>query len=151
MDKKIKKVMCFKSIFMSENEINFSSYYHLWKASEIIPLEVVKNQLLTVDYLKWVNLCILNKKCDSVSQYNVKTKGTNKVYEQIESIKNSLYMCVDQFNVNKKFDELFFNFLNIHPFIDGNGRTIKLFISMLMSSNNCWKISVGKSNILSLF
>ena len=123
----------------SENEIEFKSYYHLWQASLFIPHELVRNELLIVDYLKWINGIVLGNKSSNVRQSHVKAQGTDTIYAKFESIENSVYCCVDYYNKYKDLQKLFFEFLNTHPFIDSNGRTIKLIISLFNSFKVIWK------------
>ena len=108
MEQKLNKILCFKSILCSENEIEFKSYYHLWQASLFIPHELVQNKLLTVDYLKWINGIVLGNKSSNVRQYNVKAQGTDTTYEEFENIENSMYCCVDYNNKYKDLEKLFF-------------------------------------------
>ena len=83
---------------------------------------------LTVDSLITINNIITNSNNHRLRSVNVKPAGYNKQYMDFTQIESELYLLIDQFNdrfISKKY--FFDKFLGeIHPFLDGNGRLIKL-------------------------
>ena len=82
----------------------------------------------TVDSLITINNIITNSNNLYLRSVNVKPKGIDKIYMDFRKIELELYILIDQFNdrfISKSY--FFKKFLNeIHPFLDGNGRLIKL-------------------------
>ena len=86
----------------------------------------------TVDSLITINNIITNSNNYHLRSVNVKPAGYNKRYMDFSQIESELYILIDQFNdrfISKKY--FFDKFLDeIHPFLDGNGRLIKLCFSL---------------------
>ena len=66
----INLICVFKSILVSENETSFDSYKRLWNAFLNLPPILLNDCLITVQYLKWTNVKILNKNIDTVRKFN---------------------------------------------------------------------------------
>ena len=86
----------------------------------------------TVDSFITINNIITNSTNYHLRSVNVKPSGYKKVYMDFTEIESELYTLIDQFNDRFISKIYFFNkFLGeIHPFLDGNGRLIKLCFSL---------------------
>lgn len=107
------------------------NFHRMIKAHNYIRKELLTTEgdlFLTVDSLITLNNIITNSKNLFLRQTNVKPAGYNKQYMHFNYIESQLYTLIDQFNdryISKRhFIKKFLN--DIHPFLDGNGRTIKL-------------------------
>ena len=106
--------------------INAYNYAH----KELISVD--GDLFLTVDSLITINNIITNSSNHRLRSVNVRPAGYNKQYMDFTQIESELYLLIDQFNdrfISKKY--CFDKFLGeIHPFLDGNGRLIKLCFSL---------------------
>lgn len=115
------------------------NFHRMIKAHNYIRKELLTTEgdlFLTVDSLITLNNIITNSKNLFLRQTNVKPAGYNKQYMHFNYIESELYTLIDQFNdryISKRhFIKKFLN--DIHPFLDGNGRTIKLCFSTTTES-----------------
>ena len=147
-------IVSIKSICISEREDKFEDYYKLWKSYINFPKTLSFDRLLTVDEIIRTNSIIIGK-YSGLRKVNVYPFGYDlDQYSSFENIENELYGLVDLFNkisielvevedILSSFSFLYKKFLKIHPFIDGNGRTIKVIISKfyMYEFNSCliWK------------
>lgn len=84
---------------------------------------------LTLDSLIEINNIILNKHNQNLRQTQVKPLGYDFQYMHFSEIKTNLQYLIDKFNERKLSKIAFFRkFLHIHPFLDGNGRTVKILM-----------------------
>ena len=93
--------------------------------------ELISNEgdlFFTVDSFIAINNIITNSNNLHLRSVNVKPLGYEKIYMDFTKIESELYTLIDQFNDRFISKRYFFNkFLEeIHPFLDGNGRLIKL-------------------------
>ena len=139
---------------MSEREYKFEDYYNLWKSFIYFPETLSFERLLTVNEIMRTNSIIIGKYL-GLREVNVYPFGYDiNSYYPFEKIENELYYLIDLFNEKSNeiferesvlscFSFLYRKFLKIHPFIDGNGRTIKIIISKfyMYEFNSCliWK------------
>ena len=110
------------------NEVNFSRMVKAYKYIQRELLTTDGNLFLTVDSLITLNNIITNSNSILLRQTNVKPAGYNKQYMHFNYIESELYRLIDQFN-DRYISKRYFikKFLNeIHPFLDGNGRLVKL-------------------------
>ena len=93
------------------------------------------DMFLTVDSLIEVNNLILGKNNTKLRKLNVKPAGygTN-LYFPWWCVESSLYILLDEFNKRRITNRDICNgFMEIHPFLDRNGRTCKLlFVNQIM-------------------
>ena len=124
----------FDQIFMilnEEKEMNEVNFSRMVKAYKYIQRELLTTDgdlFLTVDSLITLNNIITNSNSILLRQTNVKPAGYNKQYMHFNYIESELYRLIDQFN-DRYISKRYFikKFLNeIHPFLDGNGRLVKL-------------------------
>ena len=99
---------------------------HIYKNTELFTTE--SDLLLTVDSLITLNNIITGSDNLSLRSVNVRPAFYKNQYLHFTKIEFELYKLVDLFNdryiTNKEF---YYGFLNeIHPFLDGNGRTCKI-------------------------
>ena len=110
------------------NEVNFSRMVNAYKYIQRKLLSTDGDLFLTVDSLITLNNIITNSNNIFLRQTNVKPAGYNKQYMHFDKIESELYRLIDQFNdrfISKRY--FIKKFLNeIHPFLDGNGRLVKL-------------------------
>ena len=84
---------------------------------------------LTLDSLIEINNLIINKHNQNLRQTQVKPSGYNFQYMHFSKININLQSLIDQFNDRQLTKTAFVKeFLNIHPFLDGNGRTVKVLM-----------------------
>lgn len=84
----------------------------------------------------------INKRDYSQNQRMTTFKGREKMYCKPEDINVKMQIIIDRFNeqcayrnaIHKALAEFVFDFLDIHPFSDGNGRTIKCIIWYVLKS-----------------
>ena len=118
-------------ILKEEKEISMDNFLRMVKAYEYIQRHLLTNNgdlFLTVDSLITLNNIITNSNNFFLRQVNVKPAGYNKQYMHFDQIESELYRLIDQFN-DRYISKRYFikKFLNeIHPFLDGNGRLVKL-------------------------
>ena len=126
----------FDQIFMilnEEKEMNEVNFSRMVKAYKYIQRELLTTDgdlFLTVDSLITLNNIITNSNSILLRQTNVKPAGYNKQYMHFNYIESELYRLIDQFN-DRYISKRYFikKFLNeIHPFLDGNGRLVKLCV-----------------------
>ena len=110
------------------NEVNFSRMVNAYEYIQRKLLSTDGDLFLTVDSLITLNNIITNSNNIFLRQTNVKPAGYNKQYMHFDKIESELYRLIDQFNdrfISKRY--FIKKFLNeIHPFLDGNGRLVKL-------------------------
>lgn len=133
-------IMLIKSICMSEGEYKFENYYNVWKSFIYFPETLLSVRLLTVSEIIRTNTIITGKYL-GLRTVNVYPFGYDiNSYCKFEKVEDELYYLIDLFNQKSNtssgresvlncFSLLYRKFLKIHPFIDGNGRTIKVIIS----------------------
>ena len=122
-------------ILNEEKEMNKVNFFRMLNAYKYIRRELLTTEgdlFLTVDSLITLNNIITNSSNIFLRQVNVKPNGYNKQYMHFTQIETELYTLIDQFNdryISKRY--FFEKFLyEIHPFLDGNGRLIKLCLSV---------------------
>ena len=98
----------------------------IYKNTELVTTD--GDLLLTVDSLITLNNIITGSDNLSLRSVNVRPAFYKNQYLHFTKIEFELYKLVDLFNdryiTNKEF---YYGFLNeIHPFLDGNGRTCKI-------------------------
>ena len=126
-------------ILNEEKEFSEDNFYRMIKAYNYIQGELLTAEgdlFLTVDSLITLNNIITNANNLFLRQKNIKPAGYNKQYMHFNYIESELYRVVDQFN-DRYISKRYFikKFLNeIHPFLDGNGRVVKL--CFLISTEN---------------
>ena len=134
----------FDQIFMilkEEKEISMDNFLRMVKAYEYIQRHLLTNNgdlFLTVDSLITLNNIITNSNNFFLRQVNVKPAGYNKQYMHFDQIESELYRLIDQFN-DRYISKRYFikKFLDeIHPFLDGNGRLVKL--CFIISIERCF-------------
>ena len=124
-------------ILNEEKEISEDNFFRMVKAYKYIQRELLTidgDLFLTVDSLITLNNIITNSNNISLRQINVKPAGYNKQYMHFNQIEQELYRLIDQFN-DRYISKRYFikKFLDgIHPFLDGNGRLIKLCLTISM-------------------
>ena len=118
-------------ILNEEKENCEDNFLRMIKAYKYIQSELLTTDgdiFFTVDSLITLNNIITNSNNIFLRQVNVKPAGYNKQYMHFDKIESELYRLIDQFNdrfISKRC--FFIKFLNeIHPFLDGNGRLVKL-------------------------
>ena len=98
----------------------------IYKNTELFTAD--NDLLLTVDSLITFNNIITNSHNLSLRSVNVRPAFHKKQYLDFTKIESELYRLIDAFNdryiTNREFYHTFLN--EIHPFLDGNGRTCKL-------------------------
>ena len=124
----------FDQIFMilnEEKEMTEDNFFRMVKAYKYIQTKLLTTEgdlFLTVDSLITLNNIITNSNNIFLRRVNVKPAGYNKQYMHFDKIESELYRLIDQFNdrfISKRY--FIKKFLNeIHPFLDGNGRLVKL-------------------------
>lgn len=139
----IQMLVSIRSICVSEGEDTFQSYYCVWKSFIDFPDSLAFEGLLTVQQIINTNSIICGNKAHELRKVNVYPSGYNtNTYSLFEKVEDELFGLIDSFNnkIDQVFQEsdilscyafLFRKFLKIHPFLDGNGRIIKVIISKL--------------------
>ena len=98
----------------------------IYKDKELITAD--NDLLLTVDSLITLNNIVTGSQNLSLRSVNVRPAFHKKQYMDFTKIEFELYKLVDAFNDRyitiRQFYHIFLN--EIHPFLDGNGRTCKL-------------------------
>ena len=118
-------------ILNEEKEMNEVNFFRMVQAYKYIQRELLTTDgdlFLTIDSLITLNNIIANSNNILLRQTNVKAAGYNKQYMHFNYIESELYRLIDQFN-DRYISKRYFikKFLNeIHPFLDGNGRLVKL-------------------------
>ena len=87
-------------------------------------------------------LLTLSRKMYSQSQRMTTFRGHMKIYCDPQEINSKMQIIIDRFNekcfyqktIHEALAEFVIDFLDIHPFSDGNGRTIKLIIWYVLKS-----------------
>ena len=121
-----------KQILKEEKEFNVKNEMQLVKAYLFKKeyLLTKENELfLTLDSIIEVNNIILNKKNQSLRKWQIKPVGFNFEYMHFSKIEQQLQILIDNYNDRMISKKEFLNlFLSIHPFLDGNGRTVKILM-----------------------
>ena len=134
-----------------EKEYNDLNYYNMKKApdykkrylldEEANMFLTVDSLILTVDALIELNNLILGKNWTELRKINVKPAGyaiNFNLYFPWWCVETSLYILSDNFNERRITNREFCNHvLEIHPFLDGNGRTCKLLFINQMKEKEC--------------
>ena len=125
-------VDCLIAILVEENELTSLNFSRLvdalfYKNTKLITAD--GDLLLTVDSLITLNNIITDSNNISLRSVNVKPAGyTDKQNLDFTQVEFELYKLVDLFNdryiTKRQFYKTFLN--EIHPFVDGNGRTVKI-------------------------
>ena len=85
---------------------------------------------LTVDSLIRLNNLITGSQHTKLRACNVKPSVYNKQYMDVNNIEAALFGLVDDFNDRRiTHREFVLTFLEMHPFVDGNGRTCKVLFA----------------------
>ena len=101
-----------------ENSVNFIKKYLKTDEGDLF---------LTLESLIEVNNCVLNKKNVMFRKKDVMPRGYRKCYVDHSEVKKLTQVLVDDWNGRYITKSNFVKrFLEIHPFLDGNGRTCKL-------------------------
>ena len=118
-------------ILIEEKELSLLNFKRLTQALTYKNTELVTSDgdlLLTVDSLITLNNIITGSNNLSLRSVNVRPAFYKKQYLDFTKIEFELYKLVDLFNdryiTNRQFYQTFLN--EIHPFLDGNGRTCKI-------------------------
>ena len=87
------------------------------------------NLYLTLDSLIETNNIILKKHNQNLRQTQIKPLGYNFQYMHFSKIETNLQSLINRFN-DRQLTKIKFlkEFLDIHPFLDGNGRTVKVLM-----------------------
>lgn len=137
-----------QDILESEEHFDNNSLQGAKRAKEYIEtlLKSSDKGLLEHEIIIAVNSKLLLKKqyeyC--LNQRMTTFKGIEKIYCDPKDIYCKMQIIIDRFNqksfygnnVFKALVEFVFEFLHIHPFADGNGRTIKFLVWYVMKSFN---------------
>ena len=87
------------------------------------------NLYFTLDSFIGINNIILNKHNQKLRQTQVKPLGYNFQYMHFSKIETNLQSLIDRFNDRQLTKTKFLKeFLDIHLFLDGNGRTVKVLM-----------------------
>ena len=118
-------------ILKEEKEISHDNFKRMIQAYKFAQRELISNEgdlFFTVDSFIAINNIITNSNNYYLRTVNVKPFGCDKIYMDFTKIESELYTLIDQFNdrfISKRY--FYLKFLDeIHPFLDGNGRLIKL-------------------------
>ena len=118
-------------ILKEEKEISCDNFKRMIQAYKFAKRELISDEgdlFFTVDSFIQLNNIITNSNNYHLRTVNVKPFACDKIYMDFTKIESELYTLIDQFNdrfISKKF--FYSKFLyEIHPFLDGNGRSIKL-------------------------
>ena len=120
-------------IINEENEYSYNNLCRLKCALKFKRTELTDKNgklYLTLDSLIRINNLITKSFNNKLRTVNVKPKGYEKEYMDFYSRESALLGLIDNFNLGRIKEKTFIDeFLKIHPFLDGNGRTCKvLFI-----------------------
>ena len=126
------QIKTLKKILIEESEFNKLNL-KLLKKAYLFKEKNLKNQqgdlFLTFDSVIEINNIILNQTNTSLRRCQVRPAGYKFKYMHFSVIDSHLQILIDNFNdrfVSKR--EFVKKFLHIHPFIDGNGRTVKILM-----------------------
>ena len=131
-------------ILVKERELNNHNFKNLLLAYEFINNSkeyklLLSNHLLTVDTIVNINSIILTGHTNicALRKTNVKPRGKEYsiyTYADKDDVENLIYSLTDKYNQRDINIDIFSKeLLEIHPFIDGNGRTTRLL--KLLCSN----------------
>ena len=119
-----------KQILNEEKEYSKKKFINMLKSYVFIQnnlKENGKNLLLTMQSLLDLNNIILNTKNPTFRLKQVKPAGYNFHYMDYKIVSFHLQILVDNWNSRYLTPRRFIqSFLEIHPFLDGNGRTSKI-------------------------
>ena len=131
-----KYVWCNKKIWITEKEKEFTetNYKRLQRALVYIENNLINSDgglYLTVDSLIKTNNIIIGSNNITLTKFNTKPYGFDKMYMDKKIIEDKPYRIMDQFNERKFTSTKFYSILlnKIHPFYDGNGRTCKILFA----------------------
>ena len=131
MLKTLKQCSNLIKILIDERELTLLNLKRLTDALIYKNTELVTSDgdlLLTVDSLITLNNIITGSNNLFLRSVNVKPAFYQKQYLDFTIIEFELYKLIDLFNdryiTNREFCQTFLN--EIHPFLDGNGRTCKI-------------------------
>ena len=106
--------------------VNYMRLHETWHLKKHMNNEEV-DLFLTLDSLIELNNIITRKKNNGLRVINVKPAGYNCMYMHYNNINFALQILIDNCNDRRiTKTEFFKRFLEIHPFEDGNGRTVKI-------------------------
>ena len=113
-----------------EGELTAVNYMRLCEAWDL-KKHYMNNEegdlFLTLDSSIELNNIITSKKNNGLRVINVKPAGHNCMYMHYNNINFALQILIDNYNDRRiTKTEFFKRFLEIHPFEDGNGRTVKI-------------------------
>ena len=141
-----------KELDQLEKKLNGLKLAYLFRTTELLSIE--GDLFLTVDSLITLNNYITSSNNLSLRQINVKPAFYNKQYMDFRDIETELYILIDQFNdryiSTRDFCKKFLD--EIHPFSDGNGRTLKILFEdhygqrNNLSDNHFFPIPIHRSN-----
>ena len=121
-----------KKILIEEGEFNEVNLNRLKAASIFLKkiLTTANNDLyLTLGSLIEINNIILDRNNQNLRQTQNKPLGYNFQYMHFSKINTNLQSLVDRFNDRRLTETEFLKeFLTIHPFLDGNCRTVKILM-----------------------
>ena len=117
-------------ILKQEGELTAVNYMRLREAWDL-KKHYMNNEegdlFVTLDSLIELNSIIAGKKNNRIRITNVKPAGYNCIYMHYNNIHFALQILIDNYNDRRIIKtESFKRFLEIHPFEDGNGRTVKI-------------------------
>ena len=111
------------------NEVNLNrlTLVYIFKKKNLTTSD--NDLYLTLDSLIEINDLIINKHNQNLRQTQVRLSGYNFQYMHFSKININLQSLIDRFNDRQLTKTAFVKeFLNIHPFLDGNGRTVKVLM-----------------------
>ena len=111
------------------NEVNLNRLTLVYIFKKKILTTSDNDLYLTLDSLIEINDLIINKHNQNLRQTQVRLSGYNFQYMHFSKININLQSLIDRFNGRQLTKTAFVKeFLNIHPFLDGNGRTVKVLM-----------------------
>ena len=111
------------------NEVNLNRLTLAYIFKKIFLTTSDNDLYLTLDSLIEINDLIINKHNQNLRQTQVRLSGYNFQYMHFSKININLQSLIDRFNDRQLTKTAFVKeFLNIHPFLDGNGRTVKVLM-----------------------
>ena len=129
-------------ILKEEKEYSNLNYFHMKTALDYEEKYLQNKEgdmFLTVNFLIEVINLILVKNNTELRKVNVKPAGyATSPYFPWWCVESSLYILLDEFNERRITNRVFCDcFMEIHPFLDKNGRTCKLLFTNKIMQKEC--------------